>query len=455
VTDPHVTASSPPPRGVGTLRVHMLRVVAVGGARAATVVLDREPVAIGRMGAAKGPLVLDDSEISRQHALIEPGAHGRWTITDQRSRNGTFVDGRRVERAELAHGTVIRIGKTLVVHVEAELRGDERLAVPSDTRLVGDSVPALRLHSEIGLVAAKPLPVLVLGETGVGKELVAEEIHRRSGRTGAFIAVNCAAIAPELAESELFGHVAGAFTGATRGSDGLFVAADGGTLFLDEVGELPTDLQAKLLRALANGEIRAVGSSTVRTVDVRVVAATLRDLDTAVRQDRFRADLFNRLAGWRIEVPPLRDRRDDITAIAIRFLSRHGSLALTCDAAEALALHDWAGNVRELERVIAAAAVRAQAARLDLDLAHLPHALAHRLGDRAAASTPPPLAVPAALLPLAAGATPTRDELCAILETMSGNVARVAEHYGKDRQQIYRWAKRYDIDLGAYRDDDP
>ncbi|HMG56821.1 MAG TPA: sigma-54-dependent Fis family transcriptional regulator, partial [Kofleriaceae bacterium] len=291
MTDPSVTAASPPPRGVATLRVRMLRVVAIGGARPTTAVLDREPVAIGRAGHVRGPLVLDDTEVSRHHAVVEPGAPGRWTITDQRSRNGTFVDGRRVECAELHPGAVIRVGRTLIVYVEAELRGDERLAAPSDTRLVGDSVPALRLHAEIGLVSAAPLPVLVLGETGVGKELVAEEIHRRSGRTGAFVAINCAAIAPELAESELFGHVAGAFTGANRASEGLFVAADGGTLFLDEVGELPTDLQAKLLRALANGEIRAVGSSATRTVDVRVVAATLRDLDTAVRQDRFRADL--------------------------------------------------------------------------------------------------------------------------------------------------------------------
>jgi transcriptional regulator with GAF, ATPase, and Fis domain len=314
-------------------------------------------------------------------------------------------------------------------------------------------VAALRLHSEIGLVAPKPLPVLVLGETGVGKELVAEEIHRRSGRTGAFIAVNCAAIAPELAESELFGHVAGAFTGASRASDGLFVAADGGTLFLDEVGELPTDLQAKLLRALANGEIRAVGSSTSRTVDVRVVAATLRDLDAAVRQDRFRADLFNRLAGWRIEVPALRQRRCDIVAIATRFLTRHGSLALTVDAAEALTLHDWVGNVRELERVIAAAAVRAQAAKLDLDLIHLPPQLSQKLSDRA--STAPIETAAAAILPPAAGALPTREELCAVLDRMDGNIARVADHYGKDRQQIYRWAKRYDINLGEYRESDP
>jgi transcriptional regulator with GAF, ATPase, and Fis domain len=452
MTDPRVTSTSPPPRGAGTLHVHMLRVLAVGGARGASLVLDHAPIEIGRDGHVTGPLALDDTEISRRHAVIEPSATGRWTITDQRSRNGTFVDGRKLERAELRHGSVIRVGRTLLVHVEAELRGDERLAAPLATRLVGDSVAALRLHAEIGLVAAEPLPVLVLGETGVGKELVAEEIHRRSGRGGTFVAVNCAAIAPELAESELFGHVAGAFTGANRASEGLFVAADGGTLFLDEVGELPTDLQAKLLRALANGEIRAVGSSTTRTVDVRVVAATLRDLDTAVRQAQFRADLFNRLAGWRIDVPPLRDRRDDIVAIATRFLARHGALALTPDAAEALALYDWPGNIRELERVIAAAAVRAQAARADLELVHLPHALAHRLGDRAVAAPTGTLPVAAAILPAAPGALPTRGELCAMLEAMGGNIARVAEHYGKDRQQVYRWAKRYEIDVDAYRE---
>jgi transcriptional regulator with GAF, ATPase, and Fis domain len=455
VTDPNVTAASPPPRGVGTLRVQMLRIMPVAGARAATVVLDREPVVIGRSGHVRSALALDDTEVSRHHAVVEPGGAGRWMVADQRSRNGTFVDGRRVDRAELHHGAVIRIGRTLIAYVEAELRGDERLAAPVETRLVGDSVPALRLHAEIGLVSAVALPVLVLGETGVGKELVAEEIHRRSGRTGAFVAINCAAIAPELAESELFGHVAGAFTGASRASEGLFVAADGGTLFLDEVGELPLDIQAKLLRALASGEVRAVGSSVARTVDARVVAATLRDLDTAVRQDRFRADLFNRIAGWRIEVPPLRDRRDDIAAIAGRLLLRHGALSLTADAAEALMLHDWSGNVRELERVIAAAAVRAEAARIDLDLLHLPGALAHRLGERAVGAASDPPRIPAAILPAVSGAAPNRDELCAVLEAMAGNVARVAEHYGKDRQQIYRWAKRYEIDLDAYRDPDP
>jgi len=344
--------------------------------------------------------------------------------------------------------SLIRVGKTLVVFVAAELRPDDRLAfAPSGSRMIGDSVPAMKLHAELELVASQSLAVLVEGETGTGKELVAEEIHRRSRRPGAFIAVNCAAIAPELAESELFGHVAGAFTGAQRGSDGLFVAAERGTLFLDEVGELPADLQPKLLRALATGEIRAVGSATARTVEVRVIAATLRDLDAQVRDDCFRADLLNRLAGWRLTVAPLRLRRDDIVAIANAFLQRHDHRTLTVDAAEALVLHDWPGNVRELERTLTVVAVRANAARSDIELAHLPAEIAARTSVRGRVSTAPPL-MP--ILPVS-GAIPSRDDLCTLLERMDGNIARVSEHYGKDRQQIYRWAKRYDIDLESFR----
>jgi transcriptional regulator with GAF, ATPase, and Fis domain len=449
VGDPIVTDASPPLHGGPLTLVPLVRVLPVAGARAATVVLDGAPVAIGREGHVAGPLALPDSEISRHHATIER-VDGAWTIADQGSRNGTFVDGRRVERAPLADGTVVRVGRTLLVHAAAELRSDERLPPPPrDSRLVGDSIPALRVQAEIELVARQALPVLILGDTGVGKELVAGEIHRRSGRAGRFVAINCAAIAPELAESELFGHVAGAFTGASRSAEGVFVAAHGGTLFLDEVGELPSALQAKLLRALANGEVRPVGASAAQTVDVRVIAATLRDLDAAVREEHFRTDLLNRLAGWRVHVPSLNARRDDIIAITGTFLARHAGLALTADAAEALVLHDWTGNVRELERVVAAAAVRALAVGSAIDLAHLPPALGARLRDRPRATvvTPPP---PAILVP-APGAVPTRDELCATIEQMAGNMARVAEHYRKDRQQIYRWVHRYGIDVGAYR----
>jgi sigma-54 dependent transcriptional regulator, acetoin dehydrogenase operon transcriptional activator AcoR len=441
------TAASPPPIGIGTVRVHMLRVIATTGATD-TIMLDGATLEIGREGHVTGPLALSDSEISRRHAVIER-AGDAWTIADQGSRNGTFVDGVRAERAILRHGTVVRVGRTLLVHAEAEVRGDERLSAPVDSLVVGDSIGMLRVHAEIGMVARHALPVLVLGETGVGKELVAEEIHRRSRREGAFVPVNCAAIAAELAESELFGHVAGAFTGASKQADGLFVAAHGGTLFLDEIGELPADLQPKLLRALAKGEVRAVGSAVARAVDVRVVAATLRDLDDAVRADRFRADLLNRLAGWRVEVPPLRERRDDVIAIAAAFVSKLRGPALSADAAEALLLHDWPGNVRELERVIAAAVVRATDSRADeLGLPHLPPAMVLRLGARA---TTPPIAAPPSALIAPSGAVPTREELCAVLERMGGNIARVAEHFRKERQQIYRWAKRYDIDLDAYR----
>ncbi|MBV8757103.1 MAG: sigma 54-interacting transcriptional regulator [Deltaproteobacteria bacterium] len=420
------------------MRVQLLRVI---GARTTNIVLEDEPVEIGR----EAQIALDDPEASRRHARVEPVESG-WQIVDLGSHNGTYVDGARVTTARLQHGSVIRAGKTLIVFVDAQLP-DGRMPLPAlGSKIVGDSIAALRLHGEIDLVAAQPVSVLVLGETGVGKELVAQEIHRRSRRSGAFVAVNCAAIARELAESELFGHVPGAFTGAARASDGLFVAAEGGTLFLDEVGELPPDLQPKLLRALATGEIRPVGSSNARTVDVRVVAATLRDLDEAVRADTFRADLMNRLAGWKITVPTLRERRDDIFAIASLFLRRHGNLALSTDAIEALLVHDWPGNVRELERTIAAAAVRAQAARSGVELAHLPTELAARLSGRAIADAPrtAPILVPA-------GAMPTREELTALLEQMDGNVARVAEHLGKDRQQIYRWAKRYGLDVESFR----
>jgi transcriptional regulator with GAF, ATPase, and Fis domain len=310
----------------------------------------------------------------------------------------------------------------------------------------------VRVHGDIAMVAPHEVPVLVLGETGVGKELVAEEIHRRSGRGGAFVPVNCAAISPHLAESELFGHVPGAFTGAGKGADGLFVAADGGTLFLDEIGELPLELQPKLLRALAKGEIRAVGSSVTRTVNVRVIAATLRDLGLGVEEETFRVDLFNRLSGWRVHVPALRTRRDDVIAIASAYLARRAAPPLAVDAAEALLLHDWPGNVRELEQVLATAVIRAVGAPpgSELGIEHLPPEIAARLGARAKLeeggepSLPLSMVVPREL-------TPTREELCAALARYDGNVAKVAEHFGKDRQQVYRWARRYAIDLGAFR----
>jgi anaerobic nitric oxide reductase transcription regulator len=233
-------------------------------------------------------------------------------------------------------------------------------------RLVGTSPPMVRLRHEIELVAQSDLAVLITGETGVGKELVARAIHAASRRAERpFLQFNCAALPENLAESELFGHLRGAFTGATADRAGKFEVADGGTLFLDEAGELPTSVQPKLLRALQSGEIQRVGSDRTLKVDVRVVAATNRDLLVEQARGRFRADLYHRLAVYPLRVPSLRERRGDVPLLAGHFLereaARHGLAALRLDAAarEALLAYDWPGNVRELEHALMRAALRA------------------------------------------------------------------------------------------------
>ena len=239
--------------------------------------------------------------------------------------------------------------------------------------MIGESPAMQKLASTIKLVAAQRTTVLILGESGTGKELVARSIHalgpRRSKR---FVAINCAAIPATLLESELFGHVKGAFTDAVRDKPGLFEDADGGTLFLDEVGELPLPLQAKLLRALQESEIRRVGDTSSIKIDVRLIAATLRDLTDDVAEGRFREDLFYRLNVLPVVVPALRERPEDIPQLARFFAARHGerhhrSLELTDDLIDALARQPWPGNVRELENVIERALVLADGPTIDAE----------------------------------------------------------------------------------------
>ena len=242
------------------------------------------------------------------------------------------------------------------------------VARSSGGEILGTGPTIRHLRADVELVARSDLPVLVTGETGVGKELVARAVHEASSRRDEpLIQVNCAALPENLAESELFGHVAGAFTGAVRQREGKFELADGGTLFLDEIGELPLPLQPKLLRALQQGEIQRVGSDKTLRVDVRVVAATNRDLEQAVEDGRFRDDLYHRLAVYPIQVPPLRDRREDIPLLAAHFLDhgrRRQGLArvrLAERARDALAAADWPGNVRELQNVVTRGVLRAAA----------------------------------------------------------------------------------------------
>jgi anaerobic nitric oxide reductase transcription regulator len=319
--------------------------------------------------------------------------------------------------------------------------------------ILGGSAATRRLLDEIHLVARSDLTVLITGETGVGKELVARQVHEASTRRDeALIQINCAALPESIAESELFGHKAGAFTGASRDRSGKFEIADGGTLFLDEIGELPLALQPKLLRALQHGEIQRVGSDRLQRVDVRILAATNRDLEAEVSAGRFRADLYHRLAVYPIRVPPLRERREDILVLAAHFLDLNrqrlgvGPVRLTDEAREALAAADWPGNVRELENVLSRGALRA--ARQPRDgrvLVGLEH-----LDLDAGQSVPVRPVVPAALAAGAASLTTRarefrRQEILAAVGRHQGNWAAAARELGMHRSNLHHLARRLGI----------
>jgi two-component system response regulator AtoC len=272
----------------------------------------------------------------------------------------------------------------------ALLQRDVSRAV-GDRPIVAASPPMIELLELLERAAEYKATVLLTGESGTGKEVLARAIHAQSGRRNqAFVAVNCGAIPEALLESELFGHARGAFTGADRARRGLFVEADGGTLFLDEIGELPPALQVKLLRVLQEEEVRPIGEAKPRTVDVRVIAATSRDLEREVSAGGFREDLFYRLDVFRVRVPPLRERREDVPLLVDHFINRFRETlgrpvrTIADDALDRLLEHAWPGNVRELENVIERAIILADGDRITLG--ELPEAIAT---PRSAASEPP------------------------------------------------------------------
>ena len=302
----------------------------------------------GRQCAVRIP----DPYVSRHHCSVFR-RRDRVGLRDERSRNGTWVNGIRVDRCDLSPGAEIKIGDAVLTLQHCDRDTESRWGI------VGQHQLSLRMRSEIERYAPTPYPVLILGETGTGKELVARAVHRASPRAqGPFEVVNCAAIPRELAESELFGHERGAFTGAERSFAGAFVRANGGTLFLDEIGEMPPELQPKLLRVLEQRTVRPVGSTRQREIDVRVVAATHRDLEQETELGRFRLDLLHRLAVAVVRVPPLRERASDVPLLVEHFL-REGPVAVGAvdDAAMAfLRDHSWPGNVRALLNALRRAA---------------------------------------------------------------------------------------------------
>jgi DNA-binding NtrC family response regulator len=385
------------------------------------------PLTIGRDPDAGG-LAFDDSRMSRSHCRLElVPEYDVVRVEDLGSKNGTFIDGKRITREYLEHGSVLRVGETLLVYGEVlERRKD---AQPLELA-PGRSPLRAQVEQLADLIAPERVPVLINGPTGAGKELLARRLHEKSGRKGRLVAVNSAGLNRELLASELFGHVAGAFSGARASREGLFVAAENGTLFLDEIGDLPLDQQPALLRALQEQRIRPVGSDRERDVDVRVVCATNLDLEELVRQGQFRGDLLARISVLRLELPGLARRREEILPLFREYSG--ASRALSLDAAETMLLHGWPRNIRELIGV--AEEMRLLVPEGVIERAHLPE----RLRSAKTESAQPAL--------------PDRDQLQRLLREHAGNVAEVARALGEHRQSIYRWMKLYHLDAAAFRE---
>jgi transcriptional regulator with GAF, ATPase, and Fis domain len=319
-----------------------------------------------RMVIGKAPdndLVLTDDTVSRHHCELTRGPDGI-RVKDLASTNGTRVEGTRVSEAVVQPGTVIKIGE-----VEISLRpATQKMEVlPSDKTLfggaLGESLAMRTIFGVLERIAPTDGTVLLGGETGTGKEVLARAIVSQSSRANKpFVIVDCGAVSYSLIESELFGHERGAFTGAVAARQGAFELADGGTVFLDEIGELPLDVQPKLLRVLETKEFRRVGGNKTLHSNVRVIAATKRDLQREVHAGKFREDLYFRLAVVPVTVPPLRQRREDIPLLVTYMLKQAGGdLSVSSETLAALAAHDWPGNVRELRNVLERAIYMAQA----------------------------------------------------------------------------------------------
>jgi two-component system, NtrC family, response regulator HydG len=298
---------------------------------------------------------LTDREVSRRHAALELTEAGL-RVVDLESTNGTLVSGVLIHDATLAGGEYVRMGATTLSIETADAAPPEEKTTDHFGRMLGQSPEMRRLYPVCEKLAASTIPVVIEGETGTGKELLCEALHEQGPRAKeAFVVFDCTSVSSTLMESALFGHERGAFTGATTTRPGVFELAHGGTLLIDEIGDLELALQAKLLRAVERSQVQRLGSTQWRQVDVRVIAATRRNLDRAVQDGQFREDLYFRLAVGRIELPPLRRRRGDVELLARHFFTQHGGTD-RADLSRFLSRvtdHSWPGNVRELSNAVA------------------------------------------------------------------------------------------------------
>ena len=403
-------------------------------------------------------LVLTDATVSRYHLEIRVRRDGI-EIRDLDTTNGTKHGGARVGQVVLTGASRLRLGKHTEVDVEPVDHNVELNDWPSDRfgDVLGSAEPMKRLFALLAKAATTEATILLQGETGTGKEAIAEAVHQASRRAkGPFVVVDCGSIPHELIASELFGHAKGSFTGANADKQGLIEAANKGTLFLDEIGELALDLQPQLLRVLDRRQVRRVGETQSVDVDIRVVAATHRDLRAMVRAGTFREDLYYRLAVVATQVPPLRERKSDIAALATWFAEKmgRGSFVQSPALLDQLQRHDWPGNVRELRNVVERALSLGAAALADLG------------GD---GRSPPPM--PSDSSPSIAVSDPTRgsnpdvlelpfkeakaqlveaferDYLSALLARHHGNISRAASEAGIDRNYIHRLVKKYGLEV--------
>lgn len=381
-------------------------------------------------------LSLDDERISGDHCELISHAQGV-ELSDLGSKNGSRVDGQNVTSIWLDDGALIELGRTFLIFKKLKAPNDigrvlevEPFAAEAGLATLN---PGLERHlDDFRSIAGSKIAVLVRGETGTGKELAASALHALSGRTGPFVPVNCGAMPASLAASELFGYRKGAFSGAVDDRPGLVRTADKGTLFLDEVGDLPPDVQASLLRVLQEGEVLPLGAAKAVAADVRVVAATHRDLEAMVASGEFRQDLFSRLSGFTLRLPPLRARREDLglmlAAIGKRKLGRE--VALRSSSARRLFAAPFTRNVRELEQAMVVASTLSADEPLDLTLAGGTDAATEQAGD-----------------------ADLKARLEAALKAHDGNISKVAKEMGKARMQIHRWMKRFGLEPSAKEKD--
>ena len=386
--------------------------------------------------------VVKDHLVSGQHARIAEGEDGDWELTDLESRNGTIVDGVSAEAPlKLRDGSLIFVGGHIAVF---RLATEPQLAAIRH-EIASPMGPVPTCNPDFAMTCAMlrkladtDAEILLTGETGVGKEIYANAIHRLSGRSGKFVAVNCAAIPRELVESELFGYLRGAHSQATASKPGIIEEAEGGTLFLDEIGDMPPELQTKLLRFVQDRMLTPVGGTRSRKVDVRILAATSRTAPPTAGHGGLRADLAARLGAEPVRVPPLRDRLEDLGAVGGHLLGAQAK-PMELIALQALCLYAWPGNVRELQKVLTTAAALARDTER-IGATHLPKAIAAgparvRSSPAGRATRPPPTAV----------------ELEDVIRRCEGNMMRVARELDRKPALIYRWAKRFNINVDDFR----